>query len=278
MGYGKAAIPIKALVLSIVLPASLMYANAANAVLSTIPTEGVALLSLKVAGGVVGSGAGVATAGIVAKNNVGIVGGLLLAAGGVALGFVDPPEGTFFSGTFAFHYDSSLMHVVNSGWLGSWGVDPTLLPPPVNPNLWDGPTGQGITVALQQPNPNLSVSVVDNPQQALQTISFNWGTAGHSADSTDPFNVFATAFQATKDVHMSFLGDFTQPPSGANLFVSTSGVTCIPAGDTIIRTCGEPTTSFFRVEVVPEPSTWLMFATGLLGFLGYRRCWQKQAA
>jgi hypothetical protein len=254
-------------VLLIALPVSLIYANAANAVAATGISAGTSNLSLKVAGGIVTVGGGVATAGITKESWLGTLGGILIAGGGVALGITDPPAATFYSGTFYFHYDSKLMKVLNFGWLGSWGENPSLLAPPVDPNLWDGVSGEGTTVALQNPNQSLSVNIIDDDINGLQTVSFDWGTNGYSADSTEPFNFFATAFEFKRDVILKYLGDFAQPPSEANFYVSTPGIQCtLPPDETIIQTCGEPITSYYIVSQVPEPTSILgLFSLGILG-------------
>ncbi len=246
------------------------FPTVANAVVATPATGATSNLSHKVAITAITVGGGVATAGIVNKSWLGTVGGVLLGGGGVALSIVDPPAGTFYSGSFTFYYDTDLMKPTYSGWLGDWGADPSLLAPPVDPNQWDGTNGNGTTVTLQQPNPNLSAAIMDDSINGLQTISFDWGTNGYSTNSTEPFNFFATAFEFTSDVELKYLGDFAQPPSEANFYISTPGFQCTLAPDEItIRTCGEPSTSYYSVRSVPEPSSILGASVALgLGFGG----------
>jgi hypothetical protein len=253
---------------SIAYATTLMYGEAAFGAAATPATIGAASLSFGAAATIAGTGATIA----VKKEGwfATAVGGVV-ALGGVAVGLADPPSGIFYSGTFTYHYDSNVMEILNSGWLGSWGADPTLLAPPVNPDLWDGPNGEPTIITLQQPNSNLSASIVDDIPNGLRTISFNWGSTGHPEDSPDPFNFFATTFEFKKTAKITYLGDFTAPPPTANFFLSNDTFKCSiptlpPPDDTIIKECGRPVTSYFLVTAVPDPSSILgLLALGTLG-------------
>jgi hypothetical protein len=244
---------------SIAYATTLMCGEAAFGAAASPATIGAAALSFGAAGTIAGAGATIA----VKKEGwfATAVGGVV-ALGGVAVGLADPPSGIFYSGTFTYHYDSNVMEILNSGWLGFWGEDPTLPTPPVNPDLWDGQNGEPTIITLQQPNSNLSASIVDDIPNGLRTISFDWGATGHPEDSPDPFNFFATTFEFKKTAKITYLGDFTAPPSTANFFISNDTFKCSiptlpPPNDTKIQECGEPVTSYFRVTPVPEPSSTL---------------------
>lgn len=240
---------------------SFVISNPADAVLTAPKTIGLSKVSLKPAVAIVGSGAAVATAGIINKSWWGTLVGGAIAAGGITVALIDPPGGTFFSGTFAVHYPSDLMTPGISGWLGTWGEDPTLLPPPVSVDDWGTP-GNETLFTLQNPNAGLSASVV-NTVAGVQSVAFDWGSGGHSESSSDPLNIFAAKFIVNSDVQVAYLGDFISPPEGANFFVSTPiGIECLPAGETIMQQCGELTTSYYSVTV-PEPSSLMLLLVGV---------------
>lgn len=244
-------INLKVLLLSIALPTSVMFASAANAALGAAPTAGVATASLKVVAPVVVAGAGVVATGSATKSTWTIVGGFAIAAGGLGIGFIDPAPATFYDGVFTFHYPSTVMRVSDYGWLGSWGEDPSLLPPSPDTVLWP----IGTTIVLQDPNSELSASVLNDAASGLMTVSFDWGSSGHAADATEPFNLFAALFEFTTNAEITFLGDSLQAPPGANFFVSSTGFRCTlpPPEPPEIVSCGESVTQYYRV--VPEPGT-----------------------
>jgi hypothetical protein len=191
------------------LAAALLCASAmvspAAAVTSTTVTAGVALASLGTATAVVGTGGAVLVDSTTWYNSLF---GVLIAAGGIAIGAVDPPAGTFFNGRFTLQYPSDLIQVTNSGWLGDWGVNASLQPPPADPLTWPS----GLPIVLQNPAAGLTASI-DNSVSGSQTISFDWGPSGHPVDG--PLNVFASVFEAKTDIILTFLGTAAAPPAGA---------------------------------------------------------------
>lgn len=208
-----------------------------NAASTAVPTGGAtAVASFATATAAIGAGATV-----VVKTEgfwKGLVGGVL-AVGGLALGFVDPPGGTFYSGMYMIHYNPAVMQVNSSGWLGSWGINPALTRPPVIP--------ANSTFSLQAPNAGLAASVVDDNVAGELTIDFDWGPAGH-IETEDEFNMFGALFEFTAPVQFEYLGDASSPPPGANFYVSMiNEIQCQPDGGAAIVSCGHPTTSYFRV-------------------------------
>lgn len=250
---------------------SFAISNPAHAILTTPNTIGLSKVSLKPAALIVGSGAGVASTAIVKGSFWGTLVGGAIAAGGITVALIDPPGGTFYSGDFDVYYPSDLLTPDISGWLGTWGEDPTLLPPPASVDDWGTP-GNETLFTLQNANPSLSASVA-NTVAGIQSVAFDWGTGGHTESSADPLNIFATKFIANRDLQVTYLGDFIAPPEGANFYVSTpAGIECLPAGETMLQQCGELTTSYYSVKV-PEPSSLILLLIGAGAILGssYRR-------
>jgi len=257
---------LKNLTVPLVMAGCLSYPATSQAALATIPTAGVALASFGVATAGVVAGGAVAKKAVDKNSTGGLVVGAIFGIGGLALGFTDPSAATFYDGSFSIHYDSSLMKVDDAGWLGTWGENPSLLPPPTDTSQWGS---AGVTVALQKPNAALAANVSNDAQAGLQTVSFDWGAAGHPGPA-EPFNMFGTLFEFTQNVEVTFLADATQPPAGANLFVSTDGFTCTLPGDDLKHVCGEAKTSYYKVTKLPEPGNFILLAIGL-GFLGFLR-------
>jgi hypothetical protein len=86
--------------------------NPARAAVATLPTAGTAAAaSATVAVAAVGGGATI----VVQTNGWKAFFGAALATGGLALGVVDPPGGTFFDGSFTYNYPSSLFEVSELG-------------------------------------------------------------------------------------------------------------------------------------------------------------------
>jgi hypothetical protein len=254
------------------LAAALLWTSAmvspAAAVTATTVTAGVAIASLSAAGAIVTSGAGVITFAPPKWYNS--LAGLLIAAGGVTIGAIDPPSGTFLNGQFTIQYPANLVQVTSSGWLGDWGVNASLQPPPSDPFAWS----DGMTIALQNPAAGLTAKI-DNTVSGLQTVSFDWGPSGHPID--DPLNVFASAFEAKTDLNLTFLGTAAAPPAGANFFVSSAQFQCsLPTIPPTVSSCGETQTSYFSMVVVPGPIagaglSGLIAACGALLILARRR-------
>ncbi len=239
----------------------------ARAAVATLPTAGAAVASSTVAVAAIGGG----TTVIVKTNGWSAFFGGVLATGGLALGVVDPPSGTFFSGSFTYMYPSSLLGVSEFGWMGSFGADPSLPALPVDPLTW----GSGTSVTLQAPNSALTTTV-DTTLPGQVTVSFDAGSAGFSVPGSDPFNFFGVLFDAQHSFQAVDLGTANAPPPGANFFVSTSGFSCTPAGSVLIQTCGESQTQYFELRSVPEPSTWILAALGFAAAGAIRmRPWRR---
>lgn len=245
---------------------SFAVCNSANAAVTVVKTAGLSTLSFKPATIIVGSGAGIATAGIINDSWWGTLVGGAIAAGGVSVAIIDPPGGTFFSGAFDVHYPSDLMTADISGWLGTWGEDPTLPAPPVNIEDW-GTSVNPTIFTLQNPNSALNANVGNN-MPGVQTVTFDWGSGGHTESSSDPLNIFAAKFIANRDLQATYLGDFSSPPEGANFYLSApAGITCLPPGETILQQCGDSVTSYFNIRV-PEPSSLMLLLIGAGAILG----------
>jgi hypothetical protein len=202
--------------------------------------------------------------------------GVITVTAGTVVSIVDPPAGTFYNGSFTEFYDPSIVNVTSSGWLGSWGANPALPAPPADQSSWPA---TGVPLNLQAPNAALSASVLNDAQAGLETVTFDWGPAGHEETSTGQFNFFATVFTLTTDATLTFLGEAPngQPPPGANFYVLNSGLSCSLPNETVISTCGEPTTQYYNISPVPGPIAGaglpgLIVASGaLLGWWRRRR-------
>ncbi len=263
---------------AVALSVSLAYQTSAHA-LATIETI-VTATSLAVSpatavvGGVAVGGAGAAVK-IGATSWWGDLVGTLLVVGGIAIVVVDPPSATFYSGSWTLHYPGELLKTVDSGWLGDWGDKPSDAAPPADPLGFPA----GAEFVVHAASPGLTASTVDDPA-GLQTTTFDWGPAGHAVEGTGPFNLFATLLEARETVTLHYLGTSsavspvarTAPPLGANLYITSPGVSCSLPGSEVIINCGEPETQYFSVRSVPEPATWLAMIAGIgAAAVGMRR-------
>lgn len=227
----------------------------------------------------VGTAAGLSAAGVAfaattqAKSWYGAVGGflggLILTAGSVGISLVDPPEATYLSGSFDLIYPSDLFTPIFSGWLGDWGVNPDLAPPPVNPLDW----GDGIQFFIQPPAAGLS-SFIDTTTPGIVSVSFDWGTNGTQASTSDNFNFFATAFEVERDVRATYLGEHSTPPAGANNYIANTQILCIPPEEDEPSFCGSETTGYYRITPIPLPPTAFLILGPVL-FFACRRVLQR---
>ena len=197
---------------------------------------------------------------------------LSITAGSIVTGVIDPPAGTFYNGDFTIHYNPDHLSLVQTGWLGEWGADPSLLAPPVDPS---GGFPTGATFVLQEPNPQLNATTVNDESSGTVTTQFDWGPSG-KAMVVEHFNFFGFAFEADRDIALQFLGTVSASPaapslaniSDANLFVTTNGMFCSPPNEDEIQRCGPPETMYFRTSAIPEPATWAMLVLGF-GVVAY---------
>jgi hypothetical protein len=241
------------------------FAGRADAAVCSTVTLGTSALSLT--GAVAGTAGGVY---IVVKSNswYGTFGGTYLALGSIFVGGVDPDPATFYDGQFTFHYDAKLMRLRESGWLGDWGINASLPPPPANRDDWY----PGLTFALQDPAAGLSVVSSVDPINGLQSVSFDWGPGGHTVPGTEPFNFFASAFEAKVDLVVTYMGTAATPPAGANFFVSSAGIRGTCPGEDTVKLQGHSETQYFKVSPVPEPSMMVIGTLfGLGGLIAKRR-------
>jgi hypothetical protein len=219
------------------------------------------------------SGAAVTVGGVITMTGGGLAPGVAIAAGGVVLSLADPDPATFFTGGFQHRYDSNLFEVVDFGWLGDWGKDPSLEAPPVDDSTWPG-----LEVVLQGPNGGMSATVSD--AVGIVDVSFDWGIDGYYLATGEPINIFGVLLQAKHllvvDELMTVAASesFSSAASAErSLSVVGSSLTCRVDGDTQIRDCSgdETTVYFFRVA---EPGTLPLFACAL-GALPLLRRMQK---
>jgi hypothetical protein len=232
-----------------------MYSQDVNAAAGTPLTAGGSLTSAGVGVGVVAAGNATVIAGGATDSWWAIGVGILVDIGGIAIVAADPPPAIFYSGDYTFHYDGGLLQLNQTAWLGDWGEDPSLLAPPAN---W----GAGSTFALQNPSSALSTTTINDASAGLLNVSFSWGDAGHPSPGLEPFNFFASIFQAKQKIMIEYLGKADTPIPGSNFYSSSSGIYCKPSGIDIIQKCGEPVTDYFKVSSVPEPASWAMLIVG----------------
>lgn len=237
---------------SVFLLVAAVHAAPALATVSAPVTVGGSLFSYGGSVALVGAGGTATGYGISKPSGWSFAGGVLALAGGFVIGFADPSPATFYAGSTTFHYDPNLLSVHEVGWLGDWGEDPSLTAPPVDSSLWDG-----VTVFLQSPATGLSVDINNDPVDGILDVDFDWGASGKAATSVEPFNMLGISFNVLEDSLITYVGDFSSPPPESNLYLSSAnGISCtFPEEPGMVLTCGESTTSYFRISAVPEPST-----------------------
>src|ERR1041385_5790645 len=112
--------------LAVIVSSAAFHASPAFATAFTPVTFAASALSYGGSIALVGGG-GVGTGyGISKPSAWSVLGGVLAVAGGFAVGFADPSPGTFYAGSASFHYDPTFLSVREIGWLGDWGIDPSL--------------------------------------------------------------------------------------------------------------------------------------------------------
>ena len=195
----------------------------------------------------------------------GFLGGVILTAGGVAISLVDPPGGTFFDGHFQLIYPDGLLTPIFSGWMGDWGLNPNLPPPPVNPLEW----GTGIEFFIQPPAPGLDVNI-DQSQPGVISVAFGW-PVGSPSSTSENFNFFATIFQINQDARAIYLGQHSEPPPGANNYVANTLIRCAPPGQNLVSPCGNVSTGFYQITAIPLPPTAILLLTAIIFLAGVRR-------
>lgn len=230
---------------SISLAAVLSVSSGAHAIIAS-PGGGVSLLSVPIAP--VGVGAGVGGM-ILSDGWMGTLASYLVTVGSGTVLVLDPPAATYHKGQFTIHYDSTLLQPTLSGWLGDWGNDGTLPNLPADRDAW----AAGMPFTIQASAASLSTSTTVDPLLGELSVGFDWGPTGHTAE-LDHFNFYASVMEAKRNVLVSYLGSSSTALAGANLYVTSSGVTCSLPGDDKIQLCGEPKTDWYRVTEVPEPS------------------------
>src|SRR5438132_3093946 len=125
-----------------------------------------ALVSLTPTVVTIGSGAYIAHQGLSHDSNVATGTGALIGAGGLIMGALDPAAAFFYNGQFTQHYDPDLFSVRGFGWMGDWGVDPSLPALPIDSTLW-----AGNVVSLQAPDPALVTTVSNNESAGLFNVT-----------------------------------------------------------------------------------------------------------
>jgi hypothetical protein len=179
---------------------------------------------------------------------------------------VDPtPAGYISSGTFQIDYPNELLDYDSSGtgWLGSWGQDPTLATISADPDA----ELLGTSFFVQQPNPALLGTVL--PSQGMLRVRYDWGIPGLEVTG-EPFNLFVASFTARRDLFITSAGDFGNNATNAagNLGVVNTGNICyssaFPASLDTIDCGGEFTTDKYLVDV-PGPLP-ILGATAAFGY------------
>ena len=210
--------------------------------------------------------AGVGIGGKIALTGAGLKVGTAIVAGSLVLSLADPDPATFFTGGFQHMYDPNLFTVVDSGWLGDWGEDPSLEAPPVDDSTWPG-----LEVALQDPNPDLSATV--NDSFGSIDVSFDWGVDGYFLSGEEPINIFGVLYRAQSSLVVDELvtvpvGETVLATAGQSLSVVGSSLTCRPPEETEILDCSGDQTTVYFFRSVPEPGISTLFIS-LLGVLAF---------
>jgi len=185
--------------------------------------------------------------------------------------WIDPPPETILSGRVSLFYDPDLFTIVDYGWVGEFGEDPSIASPPVTssgiiPTL--NPNGQ--PWALQSPNDVLQNANVDiNDVLGQIVIDFDWGESGFQPQVDQHFNFFGIVVSVPDT-----LATFKFVPRGTGDFGLLGSPQDVEAVGTNASTflecsggfCGEEPLGDLEAAYVPEPLTILGTATAL-GFV-----------
>ena len=182
---------------------------------------------------------------------------------------IDPsPIGYISSGSFETDYPSDLLEYDSSGWLGPWGLEPSLATLTANPDA----DLVGTSFYVQQPSASLLASV--SPSPGTVNIQYDWGVPGLPV-SGDPFNFFAVSFSVKKDFQITSAGAFVNgavDPAG-NFGVTNGGNVCYPPTfpSDSVDCGGEDKTDRYEISEVPGPLPIL----GAAAAFGYSRRLRK---
>jgi hypothetical protein len=182
-------------------------------------------------------------------------------------GWWDPPsQGAILSGQLTLKYDPSDFQILDYGWFGAFGADPSV----PAPSVINGPPPAGwySTWDLQAPNSGMTANVSINNTLGLMVVDFNWGPGGYTPPTPSDFNFFGYIYSVPVGTTTQQLQIDSQgaPGPGKIVLVGNGDAAEIMAEGTNAPTylvcsggyCG---------DVVPEPATWRLFLVGF-GVLG----------
>lgn len=180
------------------------------------------------------------------------------------IGWWDPvATGAILKGRVTFQYDPSAYQIVQTGWFGDFGADPSLAAPPV---IGGQPDDAWVSsFVLQGPNAGMTSNVSVDNVAGLMVVDFDWGPGGYTPPNSDHFNFFGYAFTkpdgtTTQSLQAAISGTYAP----GKMVVLGSAQDVAVNGDnalTFVRCTG----GYCGVHAVPEPATWALM---LIGFGG----------
>jgi len=172
---------------------------------------------------------------------------------------IDPDPASFYDGRFSVFYDPLRFELIDVGWLGGWGEDPSLPSPPIDPNHLTG-----FNLTLQDANASLAATKTADEINGTIDIAFDWGSSPFVAAADAPFNFLAVTLRARQDLVIE--NTLVRPPTaGSGLMGTTVDSFRCAVGTEQIRECRSETSDTYTVSEVPLPGAAFLLGASLLG-------------
>lgn len=180
------------------------------------------------------------------------------------IGWWDPvATSAILRGRVTLQYDPAAYQIVQFGWFGDFGADPSITAPAV---ITGAPDDAWLsTFVLQQPNGGMTSTVSIDNAAGLMVVNFDWGPDGYTPPSADHFNFFGYTFTTPAGASTESMQAAITGPYGPGKMVVLGGPQDVALNGDNALTYIRCTGGYCGVNPVPEPATWALL---LLGFGG----------